>query len=304
MSTFDLRLNLSPSFHRQCSIRIEGDLTGLAICDAGPSGLLPRFDLTLPVNHEHMAALRSSCESMLAEWDERWSQFGLDGIIIDGVVDFSDSKPQQFSLWSPRAGSSPHTMLAAAFDCFPAEHCSGKAEALFESLRRYFNLQPPAVVSGHSPMRLRIAPWAHAKNADEIERVVYSIPEGVDLIVDASGMEPPCGALARILPVGHLVKRTGVVSWKVHNDFSDELVRAGVAPSLIELVHSTSITPMGEPIVLGSILSSSSALIPIAKAGNKIELVRAFRREYPLTIEQASKAATELMEIIALVPTL
>ncbi|GGY89331.1 hypothetical protein GCM10007388_23530 [Pseudoduganella plicata] len=195
-------------------------------------------------------------------------------------------------------------MLTAAFECFPADYCDGKAGYLLESLRSYFDLQSPAVVIGKSPMCLRIAPWTHAKDADEIERTVYSIPDGVDLIVDTSGMERFCGALARILPVRHLVKRKGVVSWKVHSDFLDDLVRAGVAPSLIELVHSVPISPRGEPIVLGSILSLSSDLIPIAKAGNKTELVRAFRKEYPLTVEQASKAAAELMEIIALVPTL
>lgn len=304
MPVFDLRLNISPSFHRNCSIRIKGEITGTATYEADPAGLLPSVALTLPVAREPMAALRTSCERMLAAWDARWSQFGLDGISIDGMFDSSDSKLQEFCLWSPRPETIPHMMLAAAFDCFPFGHCIGKAGDQLEILRSYFDLQPPAIVIGHGPMCLRLAPWVHFKDASEIEHQVTTLPDDGQLLVDASGVERFGGALARILPVEDLMKRTGVVSWKVHVGHFDELIQAGVEPSLIELVHPVPLSQKGEPIVLGSILSSSSDLIPIAKAGNKIELVRAFRREYPLTIEQALKAARELMEIVAQAPAL
>lgn len=299
MPVFDLCLNISPSFHRNCSIRIKGEITGTATYEADPAALLPRVALTLPVARELMAALRNSCAQMLAAWDAKWSQFGLDGISINGILDVSDSKLQEFGLWSPCPGTVPHMMLAAAFDCFPFEHCIGKVGEQLEILRSYFDLQPPAIVIGHCPMRLRLAPWVHFKDASEIAHQVTMLPEEGELLVDASGMERFGGALARILPVENLMNRTGVVRWKVHSCLFDELTQAGVEPSLIELVYPAALSPKGEPIVLGSIFGSSSDLIPIAKAGNKIELVRAFRKEYPLTIEQASKAATELMEIVA-----
>lgn len=248
-----------------------------------------------------MAALRSSCEIMLATFDKRWSQFGLDGINIDGVFDSSVSKPQEFSLWSPRAGSVPHMMLAAAFDCFPLEDCKGIAGELLEIARSYFDLQPPITVIGHNPIRLRLAPWVHAKDASEIERKLQTLSDGDDLFIDVSGMEH-CGALTRILPVENLLKRTGTVRWKVQSDLLDALITVGVAPSMIEVVHSVPISRTGEPIVLGGIFISSSELISLAKAGKKIELVRALREEFPLTIAQASQAAAELIEIVALVP--
>ena len=304
MPVFDLHLKISPSFHRNCSVRIEGEITGTATYEADPVGLLPRVALTLPVAREPMAALRSSCTRMLAAWDASWSQFGLDGISIDGLFDSSDSKPQEFSLWSPRAGSVPHMMLTAAFECFPYQHCNGRAGEQLEILRSYFDLQPPVVVTGRGQMRLRLAPWVHFKDASEIKHQVTMLPDEGELLVDASGMERFCGELALILPVEDLMKRTGVVSWKVHSGLFDELIQAGVEPSLIELVHPVPLSPKGEPIVLGGIFISSSDLMVIAKAGDKIGLVRAFRKEYPLTIEQASKAATELMGIVAQVPEL
>jgi hypothetical protein len=299
MSVFDLRLSISPSFHRNCSIRIEGEITGTATYEAAPVGLLPRATLTLPVAREPMAALRTNCARMVAAWDPRWSQLGLDGISIDVMLDSSNREPQEFSLWSPRAGTAPHMMLAAAFECFPFEHCNGKAGEQLDILRSYFDLQPPAIAFGHGPMRLRLAPWVHFKDASEIEHQVTMLPDEGELLVDASGMERFGGALARILPVDYLVKRTGGVSWKVHSGHFDELIQAGVEPSLIEVVHPVPLSSKGEPIVLGGIFISSSDLMILAKAGDKRELVRAFRKEFPLTIEQASKAATELMEIVA-----
>lgn len=96
MPIFDLVLNIYPSSHRQCSIRIEGEATGLATFEALPIGLLPRITHTLPVKNEQMAALHRRSSVMLMEWDEQWRQLGLDGVSIDGVFDSSSSKPHFF----------------------------------------------------------------------------------------------------------------------------------------------------------------------------------------------------------------
>ncbi|MGK5056390.1 hypothetical protein ACQ4WY_05555 [Janthinobacterium sp. LB2P49] len=304
MSIFDLVLNISPSFHRQCSIRIDGEATGLATFEALPTGLLPRIAQSLPVKSEHMATLHRRTSTMLMEWNEQWSQLGLDGINIDGVFDPSNSKTQPFSLWSPREGTAAHTMLAAVFECFPFNLCSGPTGELLEIVRSYLDLQPPVSIINYKPTHLRLAPWVHANDACEVESHLRMLADDGDLIIDASGMERFCGALTRLLPVDYLLNRRGGVRWMVRSEFSNALIQAGVAQSMIEIVPISPISRTGEPIVLGSIFVDSSDLIAFAKAGERMELVRSFRKEYSLTIEQASKAAAELLEIVAYHPVL
>ncbi|MDO8040374.1 hypothetical protein [Janthinobacterium sp. SUN137] len=304
MPIFDLVLNIYPSSHRQCSIRIEGEATGLATFEALPIGLLPRITHTLPVKNEQMAALHRRSSVMLMEWDEQWRQLGLDGVSIDGVFDSSSSKPQFFSLWSPKEGCAAHTMLAAVFDCFPFDCCSGPTGALLEIVRSYLDLQPPVSIISYKPMHLRLAPWVHANDAFEVESHLRTLADDADLIVDASGVERFCGALTRLLPVEHLLKRRGEVRWIVGSEFSNALIQAGVAQSMIEIAPVIPISRTGEPIVLGGIFAGSSDLISFAKAGERMQLVRSFRKKYALTIEQASKAAAELLEIVACHPVL
>ena len=300
MPIFDLVLNFSPSFHRRCSIRIEGEATGLATFEALPTGLLPRIAHSVPVESEQMAALQKRSSIMLMEWDEQWNRLGLDGISINGVFDSSSSKPQLFSLWSPKEGSAAHTMLAAVFDCFPFDRCSGPAGELLEIVRSYLDLQPPVSIINYKPTHLRLAPWVHANDACEVESHLRMVADDADLIVDASGVERFCGALTRLLPVEHLLKRRGEVRWIVRSEFSNALIQAGVAQSMIEIAPVIPISRTGEPIVLGGIFVGSSDLISFAKAGERMQLVRSFRKEYSLTIAQASKAAAELLEIVAL----
>jgi len=130
------------------------------------------------------------------------------------------------------------------------------------------------------------------------------LADDADLIVDASGVERFCGALTRLLPVEHLLKRREKIRWIVRNEFSNALIQAGVAQSMIEIAPVTPISRTGEPIELGGIFVGSSDLISFAKAGERMQSVRSFRKKYALTIEQASKAAVELLEIVACHPVL
>lgn len=299
MPPFDLHLKLHPAFHRHCSIRIEGDDTGLATFEAELTGLLPRVVLTLPVESGHMAVLRARCLSMLERWDEQWSRSGLDGIWIDGMLDSSDSKPRTFKLWSPDSGNVAHAMLSAVLDCFPVEHCNGVTGELLEIVRSYLELQPPVIVIKEVPLRVRLAPWMHRRDAQEIEKCLSALPEDSDLIVDASGVERFGQGLANILPMTWLLKRIRAVHWIAESVDADALIAYGVEPSTIEIIHHPPISPMGHPIVLGGIVVSSPALVSLASSGTRIELVRAFRQEHRLTIEQASRAAGELINIVA-----
>ena len=195
--------------------------------------------------------------------------------------------------------SAAHAMVAAALDCFPSEHCWGVAGVLLESVRSYFELQRPVTVTNEVPPRLRLAPWVHRKDANEIEKSLRVLPQDGDLIVDASGVESFGQAVASILPMAQLLGRSGAVHWVVRSVDVDVLIAHGVALSTIEIVQPASISPWGHPIVLGGILVSSSELVDLANRWAKIELVRAFRQEYRLTIEQAAKAAMELIDIVA-----
>jgi hypothetical protein len=274
----------------------------LATFEALPTGLLPRIAQSLPVESEHMATLHRRSSTMLMEWNEQWSQPGLDGVSIDGVFDSSNSKPQPFSLWSPREGSAAHTMLAAVFECFPFDRCSGPVGELLEIVRSYLDLQPSVSIINYHPLHLRLAPWVHANDACEVESHLRMLADDSDLIIDASGVERFCGALTRLLPLDHLLSRRGEVRWIVRSEFSNALIQAGVVQSMIEIVPVSPISRTGEPIVLGGIFVRSSDLIAFAKAGERMELVRGFRKEYSLTIEQAAKAAAELLEIVACHP--
>jgi len=302
MPLFDLVLNISPSFHRHCSIRIEGEVTGVATFEAPARILHPRVVLALPVESEQMAKVHGCCSSMLAGWDESWSRSGLDGIGIVGEFDSSERKPRAFTLWSPSKRSVAHMMLAAALECFPFDRCDGAAGELLEIVRSYFGLQPPVTVINHDPMHIRIAPWVHSNNASEVESSLRLLPEDAELIVDVSGVEHSNQALARILPIGQLLKRSGPVRWIVRQHDFDALIRSGVEPTTIETIHAVPISPHGEPIVLGGICVSSLELIALAKAGERMALVRAFRSEYHLTIEQAAASAKELLDIVARYP--
>jgi len=151
-------------------------------------------------------------------------------------------------------------------------------------------------------MHIRIAPWVQSNNASEVESRLRLLPEDAELIVDVSGVEHSHQALARILPIGQLLKRSGPVRWIVRQHDFDALIRSGVEPTTIETIHAVPISPHGEPIVLGGICVSSLELIALAKAGERMALVRAFRSEYHLTIEQAAAAAKELLDIVARYP--
>jgi len=271
---------------------------GVAKFEASPTGLLPGVELAFSVNATHIALLHGACTSMLSAWDERWERLGLDGICIAGMFDSTTSMSRSFSLWSPRHGSVPHAMLAAVFDCFPVDQCDGIAGKLLDEIRSYFGARPPATVINKHPMRIRLAPWLHPKDAKEIEGIVRNLPKDGILLVDASGVERFGVALTRILPITQLLQRDEEVRWLVPDDMADALVQSGIKRSAIEVILPIPISSRGEPIVLGGVCVPLG-MIPLAQTGNKKELVRAFRNELPLTIEQAATAATELMEIVA-----
>lgn len=296
MTKFDLSLSISPSFHRQCAIRILADME-IAAFEASPIGLLPGAAMTLPVDHERLAIIEASCTSMLSQWDARWSQFGLDGMSVNAVFALPNAAPQAFSLWSPCAGSLPHAMLAATLACFPIDCCSGTAGELLEIVRSYLGLQPPVSVVGRDPLCLRLAPWIHVKDANELAGIVESLPDDADLVIDTSATERAGPALSRILPVEQLLGRRGALHWIVHRNQAELLVEAGIAPSTIAVVPASRLSSAGEPIVLGGLVVSSPVLLSLAENGGRGELIRAFRAAYPLTMEQAAQAATELLDI-------
>jgi hypothetical protein len=68
---------------------------------------------------------------------------------------------------------------------------------------------------------------------------------------------------------------------------------------VIECVQHTQTSYKGEPIVLGRLVVPQE-LVSLAKGATRIELVRAFRQKYGLPIDQASKAAGELIEVLAI----
>jgi hypothetical protein len=303
MSPFELHLQITPAFHRPCSIRIEGKVNALTTFEAHSIGLLPRAVLALPVESSRIAILHACCSSMLTQWEDVWSQSGCDGVCIDGIFSSSDAKDQAFMLWSPERGSAGYAMLAAALDCFPFERCSGVAGELLEMVRSYLELQPPVIVLNEVPLRLRFAPGVHAKDASEIEKILGALPQDGDLIVDLSGVERLGRVLGTILPMVQFLKRRGVVRWLVQSVDTDGLLGHGVEPSTIETVQHVPISAWGNPIVFGGLEISSPELIALAKNGTRIELVSALRRKYGMTIEQAAIAARELLGILAANPT-
>ena len=298
----DLIIVFSPSFHRQCSVQIKGNGSGIATFEVPPTGVLPHAALALPLDHAQMDTLRGRCLAMLEALDSERSELGLDGISIDGTYTSPEKGPEQFSLWSPRKGSAAHTMLTAVFGSFPFELYSGAAGKMLEVVRSYFDLQPPAIVVKERPLRLRLGPWVHPTNAGEIEKIVAGLPPDADLLVDASGMERSSEALMRILPMDRLQRAAGKVRWIVRDHSLNDLMRFGVPHSMIGTVPSLPITARGEPIVLGGLVVSSPALLSLAKSAAKVELVRAFRNDYQLTVAQAVEAAAELIRIAALGP--
>lgn len=248
-----------------------------------------------------MTTVHECCSNMFAEWDQRWSQAGLDGISIDAVFDSPGSESRKFSIWSPRSGTAPHNLLAAALECLPFEHCQGREGELIEILRSYFGLQPAVTIVNRDSLVLRLAPWVNPKDATDVESKILMLPDQ-DLLIDISGVERFSGGLARILPLVNLLDRKSEVRWIARKEFADALIQFGFDQSKITVVPYVPLSPIGEPIVLGGIFISSTALVSLAKAGEKIALIRALRNEYPLTLEQASRAAAELLEIVVTHP--
>ncbi|NHZ81548.1 hypothetical protein F2P44_20030 [Massilia sp. CCM 8695] len=298
MPYFDLRLGFAPSFHRGGSIRVEGDVTGAATFEAHPAGLLPRLVFTLPVDARAMAAIHARCSAMLAGWDDRWSESGCDGMRIGGTFASPGVEPRHFSLWSPDHGSAAHAMLCAVFDCFPPERCGGVAEEQLESIRGYLNLQPPVTWYDEVPLRLRLAPWAHRNNANDIETHVRALSDHCDLIVDLSGFERPSRGLAQILPMHLLLKRNPAVRWRVQGNAGEALIEYGIAASAISAIERAPISEEGHPVVLGGYEVSSPELIALAQDGARLALVSALRREFPMTVLEGAKAAAELIDIL------
>jgi hypothetical protein len=249
-----------------------------------------------------MATLHARCTSMLAQWDERWSQPGCDGITIGGMFDSASSESRLFVLWSPEKRCAAHAMLSAALDCFPFDRCSGVTEELLEIVRSYLELQPPVTITNEDPVRLRLAPWVHGNDAYEIETSLRALPEDTDLIIDVSAVERLGRAMLSILPMAQLLNRRGGLRWIAQSVDTNALIAQGVDPSTIEIVQRAPISPTGDPVVLGGIEVSSAELIALAKEGTRIALVRALRQEYGLTISQASMAAGELLDILAVNP--
>ncbi len=125
------------------------------------------------------------------------------------------------------------------------------------------------------------------------------MPEDELLIIDASGVERLGAGLANVLPMSLLLERSAEVRWIVGIERVDELVTQGVQPSSIEVVHRAPLTTRGHPIVLGGLVISSPDMIALAMNGARLDLVRELRGEFRLTMEQASRAAKELLAIVA-----
>lgn len=296
---FDLVLRFAPSFHRYCLIRVVGDVGAEATFEALPSGLLPSIVLTLEVDELRTAELRASCLSMLQAWDERWSSAGLDGISVGGMFEVPGEERRSFRLWSPPQNSGAHAMLAAALACFPPHLCRGAVEGPIEILRSYLGLQPAIVVmTGEGPVRLRLAPWLHRKHAHEVEQQIRLLPDVSELIIDAGGIERFGPALPNVLPMALLRKRMPSVRWIARQDAAEALLSSGVAASDIEVASRPRLTDTGHPVVLGGLVVSAPELIALACSGTKIDLTRALREEYRLTVAQAAQAATELVDLI------
>ncbi|MDQ1816673.1 hypothetical protein RBA41_25565 [Massilia sp. CCM 9210] len=302
MLYFDLRLGFGPSFHRGGSIRVEGDVTGIAAFEAHPTGLLPGLVFTLPVDARVMAAIHASCSAMLAGWDDRWSVSGCDGMRIGGTFASPDVQPQHFSLWSPNQDTAAHAMLRAVFDCFPPERCGEVAEEQLEIIRSYLDLQPSVTLYDEVPLRLRLAPRAHRNDANDIETRVRALSDHCDLIIDLSGFERPSRGLAQILPMDLLLKRSRAVHWIVQSNDADALIDYGVDPSAIKTIKRAPISYTGHPMVLGDVVVSSPELISLAQNGTRLALVSAFRKAYPLTVLEGAKAAAELVHIMKTYP--
>ncbi|NHZ90957.1 hypothetical protein F2P45_18310 [Massilia sp. CCM 8733] len=294
MPYFDLRLGFAPSFERGGAIRVEGDVTGMATFEADPTGFLPGLVCTLPVDAGGMAAIHASCSAMLAGWDDNWSQEGCDGISFGGTFAPSGALPQHFSLWSPERASLPHAMISAVFNCFPPERCSGVAEEQLESIRSYFQLQPPLTLYDEVPLRLRLAPSAHRVDANEIETRVRALPDHVDVIVDLSGLEAIQRAMAQLFPVNLLLQRRHAVHWRVRSNAVDVLVKLGVDPSMIVSIERAQFSDAGYPVVLGCVVRSPD-MFSLAQSSERVALVSAFRSQFCMTYADAARAAVELI---------
>ncbi len=299
MSMFELVLRFAPSFHRHCSIHVIGETEAEATLEAPPSGLLPAISMTRKVDAACVAELRAACQAMLQGWDSRWSASGLDGIVVEGILETSDGKESSFMLWSPPRASAAHAMLAALLACFPPELCDGSSGEQLEIIRSYFGLQPAVVVIPGSPARLRLAPWVHRTHAFEVEQRIRTMPDEADFVIDASGVERFGPALPSILPMTYLRKRASSVRWVARSDVAQALLAAGVEPTDLKVIHQPPLTTAGQPIVLGGLVVSSSDLISLARLGARLDLTRALRQEYRITAQQASQAATELIDLVA-----
>ncbi|NIA00348.1 hypothetical protein [Massilia sp. CCM 8734] len=298
MPYFELCLGFAPSFHRPGAIRVEGDVTGVATFESGPTGLFPGLAFALPVESERMATLFDCCLGMLTGWDKRWSKSGLDGIGIEGTFDSTEATPRTFTLWSPRCKGAPQAMIRAALDCFPVERCSGVAEAGLENMRSYFDLQPPVTVYAETPIRLRLAPHVGVDDANEVETRVRALPGHVDLIVDLSGADNVGRVLAQVLPMQLLLERSQAVRWIVYSTDADALIASGVNPITIRTIKRERISNNGHPLVLGGVVVSCPELISLARSRSQAALATGLMREYRITSEQAARGSVELIDFM------
>lgn len=298
MPYFELRLGFAPSFYRGGTIRVEGDVTGVATFEAGSTGVLPGMAFALPVDSERMATLFDCCLGMLTGWDKRWSRNGLGGIGIEGRFDSTTTTPRTFLLCSPNCKGAPLAMIRAALDCFPVERCSGVAEAGLENMRGYFDLQPAVTVYAETPIRLRLSPHVGIDDANAVATRVRALPDDGDVIVDVSGVENVGQALAQVLPMQLLLARRPAVRWIAYSSDAAALAASGIDPVTIKTLERAHISNNGHPLVLGGVVVSCPELISLARSRSQAALATGLMQEYCLTSEQAARGSLELIDFM------
>ena len=234
---------------------------------------------------------------MLQQWDPAWSQWGLDGISVLGSFDSSEQGQTSFELWSPRPGSVPHVMLAAAFRCLPPEKCRGVVSEILEDVRGYLRLQPALTLMDEQPLRLRVAPSLADQPVPTIEASIASVPEGVPMIVDISALQPPFGRPSRLDALKPLLNRDPPTQWLVSERLRDAIIKLGVDPRNVQSTSRLEVTASGLPVILGGLVVTPQ-MLEAAKTGSRLELVQALRAGAGLPIAEAARGAAELMEIL------
>ena len=297
MSLFELHLNFHPAFHRSCSVRITGDVEGDVLVKASAVGVLPAVEYSLSVDSDRLAELRAACLTMLQQWDPAWSQWGLDGISVLGSFDWSGQRQTSFELWSPRPGSVPHAMLAAAFQCLPPEKCGGVVGEILEDVRSYLRLQPALTLMDEQPLRLRVAPSLAEQPVSAVEASIAGVPEGVALVVDISALQPPFGRPSRLDALKPLLKRDPPAQWLVSERLRDAIIKLGADPCHVQCTSRLDITRSGLPVILGGFVVTQQVL-DVARNGSRMDLVKVLHVG-GLPVTHAARGAAELMEILA-----